>query len=552
MGGGGGQHAAPPNPSLYSPDCQNITHHTSSQHITIHHHNQPHITSPSSSSSNNDQRGRLLVVDIQGVGDLFTDPQIHTPDGRHFGDGNLGLRGFALFFRTHACNALCKSLGLPEFARCAADVKLSARQGAGGAGAELPGGIGGGVGGGGGAGATLRASFVRHRSLVQDLRRQLSRARRRGAAPLPEAQLLRELERAPLAPSVTALVHHEVARVHAEACLLPELRPGEDPDDARAGGVFHLQAAAALGCALSQCVLARAHLGLDASGPQFAHLLREAAARGGELRRSPALALRYTALAAERGVRAAAAALAHAYATGAGVGEGVLERPAPALAARWLRVALGDESPPGALRPADEDDWDAPLPAAPQAAAAAAAGSGRGVVVGGGGAETTAPSPARSAPSCVMLPPPSSAADSQSAAASSGVGIGVGRSGQRAQGQQQGQQQLARHASYMSWGGEVSDDDGASGSGSGSGGSGGSGGGSEEDDADAGGGGDSGSGGEDNDADADRDARRAAAVASVQDVFGAFACLAEAEAEVRWCWCLCLVFYPCTCVVPFP
>lgn len=45
------------------------------------------------------------------MGDIFTDPQIHTLDGRGFGDGNLGLRGFALFFRTHSCNALCKSMG---------------------------------------------------------------------------------------------------------------------------------------------------------------------------------------------------------------------------------------------------------------------------------------------------------------------------------------------------------------------------------------------------------------------------------------------------------
>jgi elongation factor 2 kinase len=32
-------------------------------------------------------------VDIQGVGDLYTDPQIHTLDGQGYGDGNLALRG---------------------------------------------------------------------------------------------------------------------------------------------------------------------------------------------------------------------------------------------------------------------------------------------------------------------------------------------------------------------------------------------------------------------------------------------------------------------------
>jgi hypothetical protein len=35
----------------------------------------------------------------QGVGDLCTDPQIHTLDGEGYGEGNLGARGMALFFR---------------------------------------------------------------------------------------------------------------------------------------------------------------------------------------------------------------------------------------------------------------------------------------------------------------------------------------------------------------------------------------------------------------------------------------------------------------------
>jgi elongation factor 2 kinase len=87
-------------------------------------------------------QGRRIVTDVQGVADLYTDPQVHSLDGRGYGDGNLGLRGVALFFRSHQCNPLCARLGLPAFRRCPTDVRAQgyrvAGMGGGGAVAATP------------------------------------------------------------------------------------------------------------------------------------------------------------------------------------------------------------------------------------------------------------------------------------------------------------------------------------------------------------------------------------------------------------------------------
>ena len=55
---------------------------------------------------------RLLVCDLQGVGDLWTDPQIHTADKKRYGKGNLGMEGINKFLAAHRCNSICDFYGL--------------------------------------------------------------------------------------------------------------------------------------------------------------------------------------------------------------------------------------------------------------------------------------------------------------------------------------------------------------------------------------------------------------------------------------------------------
>lgn len=58
-------------------------------------------------------QGKIIIVDIQGVGDRYTDPQLHSLKQR-YGLADLGALGIQLFFQTHQCNSICKGLHLTD------------------------------------------------------------------------------------------------------------------------------------------------------------------------------------------------------------------------------------------------------------------------------------------------------------------------------------------------------------------------------------------------------------------------------------------------------
>lgn len=96
---------------------------------------------------------RLLICDLQGVGDLWTDPQIHTRDREGYGKGNMGMAGITKFLESHRCNGLCQYLRLPPTA--GGQGRLLPR-GMGSGGTVIRGGGGKGGGGGGGQGVAQK------------------------------------------------------------------------------------------------------------------------------------------------------------------------------------------------------------------------------------------------------------------------------------------------------------------------------------------------------------------------------------------------------------
>ncbi|KAI8946418.1 hypothetical protein F4801DRAFT_593367 [Xylaria longipes] len=74
--------------------------------------------------------GHFLVNDLQGVGNLLTDPAIQTKDPERFKlcDANMNAEGFKFFFAVHKCNALCRKLQLKSTGLMLIEERLEFRE----------------------------------------------------------------------------------------------------------------------------------------------------------------------------------------------------------------------------------------------------------------------------------------------------------------------------------------------------------------------------------------------------------------------------------------
>ena len=101
-----------------------VKHNSNSGYVEAHRRATPQTFSHWTFEASN---GRLMVVDIQGVSDLYTDPQVHTLEGKGYGEGNLGANGFALFFAAHRCSPLCARMGLTPLPKSALELARDER-----------------------------------------------------------------------------------------------------------------------------------------------------------------------------------------------------------------------------------------------------------------------------------------------------------------------------------------------------------------------------------------------------------------------------------------
>ena len=267
--------------------------------------------------------GEELVVDVQGVGDLLTDPQIHTRDGQGFAGGNMGLRGMALFFANHRCNAICRQLRCRPFARLpetAADATIPLSSGD----DSIP---------------ASPSPGRRRDEWGGEAMRQHPRSAGGGGVNLPSPSTALIVTPAAARSTDTrisvpehAAIHFSLALLHARAVRGGDETIGPGSRASPSLGLFHLGESAALGHMPALLACACLHSGVK---PRKGVL----AALGDSLQTPLAVnrqaALRFMLQAAEGQVSSAMCAVAFAYRHGLGA-------PASAaLAVKWYRRAIG-------------------------------------------------------------------------------------------------------------------------------------------------------------------------------------------------------------------
>eukprot|EP00906_Rhabdomonas_costata_P037124 RCo052188 len=58
---------------------------------------------------------RYIILDVQGVGETYTDPAVVSVEQGRFGYTDTGLKGIKDFFKNHVCNEVCRAMKLPTF-----------------------------------------------------------------------------------------------------------------------------------------------------------------------------------------------------------------------------------------------------------------------------------------------------------------------------------------------------------------------------------------------------------------------------------------------------
>ena len=286
-----------------------------------------------------------------------TDPQIHTRNGQGYGSGNMGLRGMALFFANHRCNALCRELRCRPFARLP-DLAASA---------TLPGRSkephplhGGGAGGGGTGGDAARspqsspqargphaggAMWLADGGVCQSGVLGRAPADAQSSSSSSSTALVVQPaspSAAPLEPQLDAVpshapIHFSLALLHARAVRSGDETIGPASPASPTLGLFHLSMSARLAHIPALLACACLHSGRK---PRKGVLEALAANLQHPLAADPPMATRYTIQAADAGVASAMCAAAYAYEHGIGVATSA------ARAVEWYRRAVGARGRP--------------------------------------------------------------------------------------------------------------------------------------------------------------------------------------------------------------